>query len=542
MRQGSYRIKSAITIAAFALIGLMLAQGGAGAQGGGELTAQEKRGKQIYLKGESEGGEIKAIFGSGDPDLSASAFPCSNCHGLRGEGSSEGGLQPPSLIWSKLTAPGQSALTRQDRAPYNETTLARAISSGISSSGGKLHPGMPHYKMSSEQMADLIAYLKKIGKDLDADPGLSEDTIKVGAALPMTGPLARVGEDVKQALGAYFAEVNRQGGIYGRKFELVVADSRGDAAGTAEATRRLVEQDRVFALVGSFEPSASDAANEFLKRREVPLIGPVTLSPRQPAVPNPYVFYLLPSFADQSRSLVDFVNSAEMRPAGRPAPRLAVVYGENDLDQDALSGLKAQARIHSTEMVIEQSYKAGNYSPSALVKALVDKKPDYVFFFGSGENFTAFANEMDRVKLNAGLLSSAVMIGRAVFSLPPALTARTYLSFPSSLPDRDDYAEFISVMQKSNAQLRSTGFQTVAYAAAKIFVEAVRSSTRQLNRADVIRALEQLRDYSTGVIPPVTFSPNRRTGARGSYIVKIDLDKKQYVPVSDRIVPKPGNQ
>jgi len=129
-----------------------------------------------------------------------------------------------------------------------------------------------------------------------------------------------------------------------------------------------------------------------------------------------------------------------------------------------------------------------------------------------------------------------------VFSLPRALTAKTYLSFPTSLPDRDDYAEFISVMQKSNAQLRSTGFQTVAYAAAKIFVEAVRSSTRQLNRADVIRALEQLRDYSTGVIPPVTFSPNRRTGARGSYIVKIDLDKKQYVPVSDRIVPKPGNQ
>jgi ABC-type branched-subunit amino acid transport system substrate-binding protein len=529
-------------LAAFALIGLLLAGGRTGAQVAGELTPQERRGKQIYLKGESEGGEIKAILGTGDLELSAGAFPCANCHGLRGEGSSEGGLQPPSLVWSKLTAAGQSALTRQERGPYNETTLARAIASGVNPNGGKLHPGMPHYKMTGQQMADLIAYLKKLGKELDADPGLSEDAIKVGAALPMTGPLARIGEDVKQALGAYFAEVNRQGGVYGRKFELVVADSHGDAAGTAEATRRLVEQDRVFVLVGSFEPAASDAANEFLKRREVPLIGPVTLSPRQPAVPNPYVFYLLPSFADQSRSLVNFVNSGGMRPAGRPAPRLAVVYAENDLDQDALSGLKAEAGVHSIEVVAEQSYKTGHLSAPALVKALAEKKPDYVFFFGSGEDFTAFATEMDRAKLNAGLLSSAVMIGRAAFNLPPALTAKTFLSFPASMPSRDDYTEFISVMQKSNAPLRNTGFQTVAYAAAKIFVEAVRSSTRQLNRADLIKALEQLRDYSTGVIPPVTFSPNRRTGASGSYIVKVDLDKKQYVPVSDRIVPKTGNQ
>ena len=91
-------------------------------------------------------------------------------------------------------------------------------------------------------------------------------------------------------------------------------------------------------------------------------------------------------------------------------------------------------------------------------------------------------------------------------------------------------------MQKSGVQLRSAAFQAVAFAAAKIFVEAARSGTRQLSRASIIRGLEQLRNYATGVIAPVTFGPNRRTGASGSYIVKIDLDKKQYVPVSDRIV------
>jgi ABC-type branched-subunit amino acid transport system substrate-binding protein len=542
MKYRGVKIKLLIVIAALAVMSWLLPGGGIKAQGGGELSPQEKRGKQIYLKGESEGGEIKAILGSGGLELSAAAFPCANCHGLRGEGSSEGGLQPPQITWSALTSPHRSALSRQDRGLYNETTLARAISSGTNPNGGRLHPGMPLYKMTGEQMADLLAYLKRIGEGSDIDPGLNEDTIKVGAALPMTGPLAMIGGDVKQALEAYFKEVNRQGGIYGRKFELTVADSRGDAAGTAEATRRLVEQSGVFALVGSFEPSGSEATNEFLKRKEVPLIGPVTLSPRMPAVPNPYVFYLLPSFADQSRSLVDFIATGASQPAGRPASHLAVVYANNDLAQDALSGVKSEAKIHSMEIVAEHSYNAGRLSPGQVVSSLVAKNPDYVFFFGSGDEFTAFANEMDRVKLEAGLLGSVVMIGRAALSLPPAVAARTHLSYPASLPDRDDFAEFISVMKGSGVAPRNTGFQAVAYAAAKIFVEAAKSSSKQLNRPEIIRALEQMRNYVTGVIAPVTFGPNRRIGANGSYIVKIDLGRKQYVPVSDRVVPKASNQ
>ena len=539
MKPYTWMIRLALVVVAFALVTWLVYDNRAHAQSSTELTPQEKRGKQIYLKGEGDTSEeIKAILGTGDLELPASSFPCANCHGLRGEGSKEGGLPPPRLNWASLTSRHQSALTRQERVPYSEATLARAITAGIDSSGGRLHPGMPHYKMAAAQLSDLIAYLKKIGNESDVDPGLGEGSIRVGAALPITGALARIGEDVKAALEATFADVNSRGGIYGRKMELVVEDSRGDSAGTYEATKRLVEQGKVFALVGSFEPGNSDMTNEYLKRQEVPLIGPVTLSPRLPAVPNRYVFYLLPSFGDQARSLVDFIGSEESRPKARPASRLAVVYADNSFNQDALSGLRLQAKMYSMKIVAEQSYDPGRLSAVAAVGSLAANKPDYIFFFGGSDEITALATEMERAGLEAGLLSSAIMIGQGAFNLPPSVAARTYLSYPASLPNRDDFREFLAVMQRARVNLRGTAFQATAYGAAKVFIEATKNSGRQFSRVGLINALEQLHDFKIGAMPPVTFGPNRRVGATGSYIVTPGLNKKEYVVVGDRVVPK----
>lgn len=515
----------------------------AGVQAASKLTPQERRGKLIYLKGDGGPDEIITLLGGSDLELPAASFPCSNCHGLAGEGTREGGIQPPPIDWETLTSRQTSALTRRERAPYTEESLARAIRGGIGPGGGGLNPAMPRYSMTAGQMADLIAYLKKLGKDVD--PGVGEESIKVGAALPLTGPLAQVGEDVKATLAACFNEVNARGGIYGRRFELAVADSRGEPAATAAAARRLLEVEEVFALVGSFEPRGSEATGELLRRSEVPLVGPVTLSPRLAVPPNPYIFYLLPTFGDQARSLVDFVGSKEAQirrgpPGAGPAPaaRLAVVYADTEFDRDALTGFKSQAEARSMEVVAELGYEPGRFSAQGAVERLARARPAYVFFFGGPSEIVAFAREMQRAEVDAALLTSVLMIGRGAFELPAGVAARTYLSYPAALPDGGDFAEFSAAMQRAKVKLRSPAFQAVAYAAARVFVEAVKSSGRGLNRAALVSGLERLRDFDTGVVPPLSFGPNRRVGAVGSYVVGIDFERMGYVPLSGWIVPK----
>ncbi|HEV2801263.1 MAG TPA: ABC transporter substrate-binding protein [Pyrinomonadaceae bacterium] len=519
------------------------ARAGATAQGENarrELSPQEKRGKQIYLKGESaDGTEIKSLIGGDKLELPASAFPCANCHGLRGEGTREGGIEPPPVNWDALVRPHTSALTRRERPPYTEATLARAITAGLDPTGARLHPGMPQYLLTAAQMGDLIAYLKQLGKEADADPGIDDRRIKVGAALPLTGALARVGEDMRATLAAYFAEVNAGGGIYGRQFDLVVVDSRGDAEGTLAATERLVEREGVFALVASFEPGAgSTAVNDYLRRKEVALVGPVTLSPRVSVPPNPFVFYLLPTFEDQARALVDF---AAARFKERTPVRAVVISSAGEFDSDARAGAVAQAKLHAMQIVADETYAAGAFRVAPVVELVARQKPDAVFFFGGAEQFGELARALGEAKLNVALLSSVVMIGHSAFDAPAALAPQIFLAYPAALPGADDFTEFVNVMRKANVPLTSPAFQSVAYGAAKTLVEATKASGRELSRAALRSSLEGLREFKTGVVPPLSFGANRRVGASGSYIVGLDMNKRQYVPLGARLVPKERN-
>src|SRR5215470_2256130 len=127
-----------------------------------ELTLQEKRGKAFYLRGESASGqEITAMMG--EVDVPASTLTCAGCHGARGEGKTEGGVTAGNMTWAHLTKPyGHSDEGGRKHPAFSETSFTRLLTSGLDPAGNKLAVAMPTYRMSQEDMANLIAYLKLI--------------------------------------------------------------------------------------------------------------------------------------------------------------------------------------------------------------------------------------------------------------------------------------------------------------------------------------------------------------------------------------------
>jgi hypothetical protein len=209
-----------------------------GARASDPLTPQERRGKEIYVRGTSPGGaEIIAFLAEGTVEVPAATMTCANCHGLDGRGNPEGGVIPSDVTWATLSKP--YGLTHQDgrkHPPYTGRSLEMAIVKGIDPAGNKLQQSMPRYWLSRQDLNDLVAYMKRLGADLD--PGVTDGSLKFGFILPADGPLAQVGEVMKTALTAYFDDLNTQGGVYSRRIELV-----------SGAASRLVDQDQVFALI-----------------------------------------------------------------------------------------------------------------------------------------------------------------------------------------------------------------------------------------------------------------------------------------------------
>lgn len=509
------------------------------------------RGRAIYWEGQDgTSAEMQVLLGAEKIEAPATAFACVNCHAAEGQGTAEGGVKPAPVTWEALTTARTSALTGRPRPPYDARTLTRALRLGVNSAGERLHLAMPRYRLTDRQAADLVAFLKILGTDADSDPGVSIDSIKVGAALPLTGQFAPVGEAARATLAAFFAEANGRGGVYGRRFELVVADSGGTPAGTLKATRELLESRGVFALVGSFEPpEGAGEAGEYLKRKSAPLVGPLALSHVPPAVPNPSLFYLLPTARHQASALVEYIREEARRSRGeaRGAVKLAVLSADDEFDREAAGGAleeleaarsktdAAGAQSRPLTLALSKQYRAGEFEAAALTSELARAGAEYVLFFGNPAEFAALARELERQRVNVNLAGLTLVIGREALSLPPAQAARTILAHPTPLPERADLAEFYALLRREGVGTNQLAFRAVAFAAAKVFTEGVKLSGRRLSRAGLISSIEQLRDFKTGVLPPLTFGPNRRMGVSGAYIVGIDSANKRLTPLSDLI-------
>lgn len=526
-------IKKLKLYAVCALAALFLSSAGAQGQkspassGARALTPPARRGRSIYLRGESPSGrEIGAVVG--DVDVPASTVTCAGCHGVRGEGKTEGGVTAGNLTWANLTKPyGHTHPTGRKHGPFDEASFVRAVIEGIDPSQNVMLAAMPRFKLSAEDAADLVAYLKRI--EDDQDPGLTDDAVRVGTLLPSQGALAEKAAAMRDVLTAFFNELNAGGGVFGRRVALQFAETGAAPPATAANVRRLVEEGQVFALVGGMSAGADSELAALAQELEVPFVGPATLLPQTGPGARRYVFYLMPGLGEQARALVNF----HTRRPSHAQSKVAVVYTDSEVGSAAAAAVEEQCRKAGCGPVQKVSYGRAKLDAPALVRSL--KGTDTVFFFSAGGEETAFIREADAAGWRPDLFLLGALTGRElVSSVPASFKDKVFLAFPTIPTDITEAGagELRSLSEKYKFELRHTAAQLSALAAAKVFAEGLKRGGRDLSRERLVTALEGLYDYETGLTPRLTFGPNRRVGAAGAYVIRIDPERKEYVPVS----------
>jgi ABC-type branched-subunit amino acid transport system substrate-binding protein len=494
------------------------------------LTPQERRGKAVYHRGESpSGGEVVAVIG--ELDVPGSTVSCAGCHGLKGEGKTEGGVTAGALTWAHLLKPyGHTHPSGRKHGPFDEASFVRAVTNGVDPDGNELLVAMPRYKMPAADMADLVAYLKRI--ESDADPGVAEDSIKVGTILPTTGALAETGAAMRDVLAAYFEDVNSRGGVYNRKIELRVAGAGADPAATAAAVRSFAEREQVFALVGGVSAGADRELAALAAAEELPFVGPSTLTTQTSAPTNRQVFYLMPGVSEQARALVNFAAARH----GAKRPKLFVVHHETELARASAAAAEDQAKKAGwgEGAIVRVAYARGPFDAAQLVRRLRQEGAELLFFLGSNGDDSALIKEAAAANWTPEVFMLGVFTARDLTgAVTEGFRDKIFLSFPTVPSDVSPagMAEFRALSDKYKFAPRHVASQLAALGAAKVFAEALKRAGRDLSREKLITALEGFYDFETGVTPRLTFGPNRRVGAAGASVVTIDPVKKEFTPV-----------
>jgi ABC-type branched-subunit amino acid transport system substrate-binding protein len=470
------------------------------------LSPEELNGQKIYSSGTSEDdNEILAVMSG--VNVPASVMPCINCHGEQGKGKPEGGIFPSNLTWGSLsreyTGVGHNG---RSHPAYDEKSLVKAISMGLDPAGNPLHKAMPRYQMSQKSMADLISYLKVIGKQ--SNQGIEEDEIRLGMLLPTNQNQA---EAMHKVLEAFFSGLNKAGGLYGRRISL--QGFTPDADNPGPSVLDFVKEKNIFALCGSSLGTDEEEVVAALNYAGVPLIGAISGEDPQSYLKNTQVFYLYAGPLLQAEALFDLAIDS----LGIGAGEAAIVYGDTEIDELIQLGRKSGLGKVATWSPDSDPAKNIGKMKTAGTKA--------IFLIGMGnEDVLVLTQALHNAQWYPYLLVPAEQAGPAFLDAPASVAAHTLIAYPTwptviSPKMQESFQQFSAANQLKPNYKQS---QYAALAAGILLSEALRSSGRDLSRESLRSELEKVQALQTGLVPALSYGINRRTGSMRVFIVSPD--------------------
>jgi mono/diheme cytochrome c family protein len=429
------------------------------------------RGRRLFETGIGASGQpVDAVFADSSTPIAGSLLSCAGCHGKDGRGRSVAGVDPPDITWQNLTKPyALQARIGRSRLPYTEALVLRAVVTGRDSSNQPLGPAMPRFRLTPRDGADLLAYLHELGTT--ADPGVTAQAITLGVVLRPEGSR----DAVRQALETYGDDVNRAGGVFGRRLAFAFIDSAA-VPGPSQAP---FDQTILAALVGDNADAAREVAA--LADRAVPLIA----IRADGATPQPQVFYL-------SAGLPGELGALAMHAAHslRDGARIAILYSDDDAGHARVAALRALL--------------GRNGGPSLDAVPVPDD--------GRAEEAMRQIAESDAVLLAD---RRSAMLSRAERGDQLVLAPRSLLD---ALPDPSRH---LLLAQEVSAPA-GTSVAARLLAAARLMVEGLRRAGRDVSRAKLVEAIETIQRFDVGEGTLVSYGPRRHVGFTGAEIIQLD--------------------
>jgi ABC-type branched-subunit amino acid transport system substrate-binding protein len=355
-------------------------------------------------------------------------------------------------------------------------------------------------------------------------PGITDTEIILGADCPLAGAMGAVYATIPQATKAYFEYINdTQGGVCGRKIVYKVEDNGDDPAKGLEAVRKLVEQEKVFAIVGSLGDSPHPAVWDYLNENSVPdiLVSVGTHMFGADPEGHPWTVQMIPSNRIEATFFGRYISE------NLPGKGVAVLYPNIQQGYDHLQGIKDGLDPEKNKVVSEQSYEVSAVSISSQVINMKNSGAEVVTTVAS-PGFTAQAiAEAGRQGWHPQWMLSYINSDEMMFQfVQPVALLDGAISFQALKLavwiDEPAVAEHHRIMREYDGP-SPTNFTVYAQVLAEVAVEAFKRSCDNLTREGLMDAVESIKDFHSDLLLDdvnVSFSDTDHTALETGHMLK----------------------
>ncbi len=342
-----------------------------------------------------------------------------------------------------------------------------------------------------------------------AETGVKDTVIAVGQSAVFSGPVAATGSNYRRGIELYFEQVNKAGGVNGRKLQLTALDDAYDPKRTVENTRLLIEENKVFALIGYVATANLIAAMPVAEEARVPMFAPLVGTTSIRLKHNRYLFHVRASYQAELARITQ-----QLAVVG--TDKLAVVYQDSVFGKSNLETLLQLAKAEKLQVLKTIPMAITAASATDIAAQLKQAAPNAIIMIMAGTMSEVLIRDVRASGLGTPLYTISVGLADAKASatrLNGALRGVITASIVPS-PTLERYGIVKEYRKALGASTGSGDNYTVleGYIVARTFVEGLRRAGRSLTRENFIAALESVGSLDLGDFR-VEYAPRNHNGS-----------------------------
>jgi len=351
-----------------------------------------------------------------------------------------------------------------------------------------------------------------------AEDGVTADTITFGQAAVLEGPASALGLGMQKGLQAAFDEVNAKGGVHGRKLKLISVNDGYEPDRAIAATKKLIEEDKVLALIGPVGTPTSAAAQPIATAAHVPFMGAFTGAGflRNPKLEN--VINVRASYDAETEAWVKHLTE------DLKISKIAIFYQDDAFGRAGLSGFKKAMDKRKMEIAAEATYERNTVAVKSGVLALKQAAPEAVVIVGAYKPVAEFIKLSKKVGFNPVFVNISFVGANALAKeLGPegkGVIVSQVVPFPAdaSLPVVADYHKAIKAAGGEPEFVSLEG-----YLAGRLAIAALEKAGKDVTREGMIKAIKETAKFDIGGLP-MTFSAEKNEGLEKVWMTIIEAD------------------